>query len=214
MVRVTTISNILAGIGLAVLGFSAGLKYLLEMVQNSLPPDQTLSDFILSFPLYLWFGGAVLLGLVILLTVINTFTEITGFVHPEDKLVGNMFVFLMGIATILVLGVLDQGAAFQKPLFDISSMIVIAFVFLFIFVFFSSTILEGGESGQLKEMTARFMMVSLVLGIIMAGLKLGLDEIYNSVSYAVAAALLGAVAFILVVVIALALIRKYEPIGE
>ncbi|MGY5875970.1 MAG: hypothetical protein RTU30_09505 [Candidatus Thorarchaeota archaeon] len=203
MVRLTTISNIFAGIGFAVLGFSVGIKYLLE----SLGQTGT------AYPFYVWIGGAVLLALVIIFTIINTFTEMTGFVHPEDKLVSNMFVFLMTIAAILVFGYLDEGETFQFQLFNMSTMIVVAFVFLFIFVFFSKTILEGGETGQLKEMTARFMMVSLVLGAIMAGLQFLLGEIYLALTYAGGAIVLGIVAVILVISIALFLIRQYEPVG-
>ncbi len=203
MVRLTTISNILAGIGLAVLGFSIGLKYLLE----SLNVSNT------SYPFYMWVGGAGILGIVVLFTIINTFTEITGYVHPMDKLVGNMFVFLFAIAAILAFGILDEGVLYQEMLFGVASMIVIAFVFLFIFVYFSSTILEGEETGQLKEMTARFMMVSLVLGAIMAVVKVGLDYVYTTYKYSFAALILGGVALGLVVIIALILIRKYEPVG-
>ena len=204
MVRLTTISNIFAGIGLAVLGFSIGVKYLLE----SLGQSGT------SYPFYIWIGGAILLALVILFTIINTFTEMTGFVHPEDKLVSNMFVFLMTIAAILVFGYLDEGAAFQQQLFNMSTMIVVAFVFLFIFVYFSKTILEGEESGQLKEMTARFMMVSLLLGAIMAGLQFVLGEVYLGLGYVTGAVVLGIVAIVLVFSIAFFLIRQYEPVGE
>ena len=138
----------------------------------------------------------------------------TGFVHPEDKLVSNMFVFLMTIAAILVFGYLDEGAAFQQQLFNMSTMIVVAFVFLFIFVYFSKTILEGEESGQLKEMTARFMMVSLLLGAIMAGLQFVLGEVYLGLGYVTGAVVLGIVAIVLVFSIAFFLIRQYEPVGE
>jgi hypothetical protein len=204
MVRLTTLSNILAGIGLAILGFSAILKYMLE----GLGVGTT------GYPFYMWVGGAALLGLVVIFSIINTFTEITGFVHPEDKLVSNMFVFLMAIGTILIFGILDEGVAFQQNLFEAGSMIVIAFVFLFIFVFFSRNLTESGEMGQVKEMTARFMIVSLALGLVMAGLKVGLDIIYQTLSYEYAAGALGLVAIVLSVLLVLVLGRKYEPVGE
>jgi hypothetical protein len=205
MVRLTTISNLLSGIGLAILGFSAILKWLLESLAVTDSP----------YPFYAWIAGAAILGLVIIMSLLNTFTEMTGFVHPEDKLVSNMFVFLMAIATILILGFLDEGEAFQRQLFDMSAMIVIAYVFLFIFVFFSASIMEGGETGQVKEMTARFMLVSLVLGGIMAAIKVGLDFIWDITgSYTIASVSLGIFAIILVIVIVLYLGRKYEPVGE
>jgi hypothetical protein len=205
MVRLTTISNIFAGIGLAILGFSAILKYMLEGLGVGDTP----------YPFYMWIGGAALLGLVVLFSIINTFTEMTGFVHPEDKLVSNMFVFLMAIGTILIFGVLDEGEAFQQSLFDMGAMIVIAFVFLFIFVYFSRNLTESGEMGQVKEMTARFMLVSLALGLVMAGLKVGLDYIYVTTgSYEYSAGALGLVAIGLSILLVLVLGRKYEPVGE
>ncbi|MHA2228703.1 MAG: hypothetical protein ACXABL_05805 [Candidatus Thorarchaeota archaeon] len=191
MVRITTISNLLSGIGLSV---SA--------------PDVVF---------YTWIVGAGLLVLVILMSGINTFTEMTGFVHPEDKLVSNMFVFLMAIATILIYGLLGEtpDLVLQQSLFNMASMIVIAYVFLFIFVFFSSSLTEGGDTGQVKEMTARFMLVSLFLGAIMAGIKVGLDWIWVFTnSYELAAATLGIFAVVLVFLIVAFLGRKYEPVGE
>ena len=205
MVRLTTISNILSGIGLAILAFSAILKYLLE----SLGVTTTL------IPFWAWIAGAALLTVVVLMSVVNTFTEMTGFVHPEDKLISNMFVYLMAIATVLIFGILDQGVPFQESLFNIASMIVIAYVFLFIFTYFSATILEGGEMGQVKEMTARFMLVSLLLGAIMSILLVGLQWVWDAFnSYEVASVALGIFAVVLVVFIVMFLGRKYEPVGE
>ncbi|MGQ4872407.1 MAG: hypothetical protein ACP6IT_11330 [Candidatus Thorarchaeota archaeon] len=205
MVRLTTISNVLAGIGLAVLGFAVVLKYMLASL------NVTGS----TYPYYAWLGGAGLLAVVLIMSVINTFTELTGFVHPEDKLISNMFVYLMAIATVLIFGILDEGQAFQETLFNIASMIVIAYVFLFIFVYFSQAITEGSEIGQVKEMTARFMIVSLILGGIMAALLVGLRAIWDYFGlYESAAAALGLFAVALVVFIVLLLGRRYEPVGE
>ncbi|MHA2378792.1 MAG: hypothetical protein ACXADO_04305 [Candidatus Thorarchaeota archaeon] len=205
MVRITTISNILSGIGIAILAFAGILKYLLESLGQTGTP----------YPFYAWIAGAVLLGVVIIASAINTFTEMTGFVHPEDKLVSNMFVFLMAIATILILGLLDEGVTYQRNLFDMGAMIVIAYIFLFIFVFFSGQITEAGEMGQVKEMTARFMLVSLLLGAVMAIVKVGLDIIWTTTdSYTVAAGALGLFALVLVVLIVVFLGRRYEPVGE
>ncbi len=67
---------------------------------------------------------------------------------------------------------------------------------------------------QVKEMTARFMLVSLLLGAIMAGLMVILDWIMVTLSYEMASVALGAFAVGLVFVMAFALGRKYEPVGE
>ncbi|MFO7835806.1 MAG: hypothetical protein R6V83_04055 [Candidatus Thorarchaeota archaeon] len=202
MVRLTTLSNIIAGIGLTILGFSVILKYLLQGV-----PAQENTPFIT------WVVGAALMILVVVFSLISTFTELTGFVHPEDKLMSNIFVFLMAIATILIYGIFNT--AVQDTVFEMASMIVIAYVFLFIFSYFSTTITEGADISQVKEMTSRFMLVSLLLGSLMAGLMVGLDWIRISVgSYEWAAVALGAFAVGLVLTMGIALGRRYEPVGE
>jgi hypothetical protein len=205
MVRLTTFSNILAGAGLVVLAVAAVFKYVLE----------GLGVTATSIPLYAWLIAVGLLAVVVVMSVLNTFTEVAGYVHPEDKLVGNMFVFLMAIGAVLMFGILDEGEAYQNQLFDMASMMVIAYVFLFIFVFFMKTITEGGEMGQVKEMTARFMLIALLLGAVMAGLLFVLDAIQATfASYEIAAATLGIFAFAMVVVVVFALGRRYEPVGE
>ena len=204
MVRLTTISNLFSGVGITIVAFSGGIWYLLEWLSTAAGADAWL------VPFYLWIAGVAILGLVLVMSAITTFTEMTGFIHPEDKLISNMFVYLNAIATILVLGILyPNDAAFQQTLFNIASMIVLAYVFLFVFVFFSTSIMEGGEQGQVKEMTSRFMLVSLALGAIMAGIKIFLDWVwFTSDSYGIAAILVGIVAIALVVLIVVFLGRK------
>ena len=119
MVRLTTISNLFAGIGITIVGFAGGIWYLLEALEATGDTGY--------IPFYLWIVGVIILGLVLLMSIVTTFTEMTGFVHPEDKLVSNMFVFLNAIATILVLGLLyPDDRVFQESLFNIASMMVIA----------------------------------------------------------------------------------------
>ena len=151
-----------------------------------------------------------------LLSEFSKFTELTGFVHPEDKLVSNMFVYIQAITTILMLGVLyPSDPVLQERLFNVSAMIVIAYVFLFVFIFFSAEITEGSEMGQVKEMTSRFMLVSLFLGGIMAGIKIFLDWVWDITdSYGLASIVLAIFAVVLVFGIVAYLGRRYEPVGE
>lgn len=204
MVRLTTISNVLSGIGLAVIGFALVFDWL----QDTEALDMNVAWLA-------WLGGAAILVLVVAMSVVNTFTEITGFVHPDDKLVSNMFVFLMTIATILVFGVLSEGGGFQFYLYRIASMILIAYVFLFIFVYFSATITQGEKTGQVKEMTARFMLVSLLLGAVMSLLMVFVDWVYvdSGLLYSGAALVLGVFSVALVLLIVFFLMRKYEPVA-
>ncbi len=206
MVRLTTISNVLSGIGITVLGFAAIIKFML----------QALSITGTLYPLEAWIVGAALLVVVLIMSSINTFTEKTGFVNPEDKLVSNMFVFMTAIFAILIYGYLDPvDPVLQASLFNIATMIVIAYVFLFVFVYFSGTITKGSEKGQIKELTSRFMLVSLLLGVVMAVVKVGFDWILTTVNfYEGAAVALGLFAVFLVVVTVMFLGRKYEPVGE
>ncbi|MCK5152250.1 MAG: hypothetical protein KAQ65_10425 [Candidatus Thorarchaeota archaeon] len=210
MVRLTTVSNLFAGIGIAVIAGSGGLWALLSSIELTPGVDAW------NYPFYLWVAGAVILCLVIIMSAITTFTELTGFVHPEDKLVSNMFVFLQAITTILVIGILfPSDTVLQERLFNVAAMIVIAYVFLFVFIFFSAEITEGSEMGQVKEMTSRFMLVSLFLGAIMAGIKVFLDWVWDvTASYGVASLVLAIFAVVLVFGIVAYLGRKYEPVGE
>ncbi len=206
MVRFTTFANILSGIGLTLLGVAAAFKYILASLgQTDLP-----------YPFYAWAGGAIILVIVLILSIINTFTEIGGYVHPTDKLISNMVVFLTTIATVLMFGITNEGSVYAIYLFKMASMIVVAYVFLFIFVFFAPTITKGEEEGKIKEMTARFMLVSLMLGAVMAALQVGLDAVwaYFGGSYTYAAGTLGLVALVMVVLIVLFLERRYEPVGK
>jgi len=211
MVRLTTISNLFAGIGIAVIAGSGGLWALLDWI--NVAPSETGAWAI---PFYLWIGGAAILGLVIVMSAITTFTELTGFVHPEDKLTSNMFVYLQAITTILVLGILyPLDVVLQERLFNVAAMIVIAYVFLFVFIFFSAEITEGSDMGQVKEMTSRFMLVSLFLGAIMAGIKVFLDWVWDiTASYGMASLVLAIFAVVLVFGIVLYLGRRYEPVGQ
>ncbi len=209
MVRLTTIGNFLSGIGLTLLGVTIGLKYLLESLSATQEQMQ--------YPFYIWIGALGMLGVVLIISIINTFTEMTGFVHPDDKLLSNMLVYIHALGTLLTFGMLDgidADPVTQGYLFDMGTMIVIAYIFLFVFVFFGSKIAEGAETGQVKEMTSRFMLVSLVLGVIMAGVYLLLSVIKNTWSYGWASGALFLLAVVLVVVIVFFLGRRYEPVGE
>ena len=207
MVRLTTIGNFLSGIGLTLLAVAIGVKYLLDSL--SAPAAQ------LVYPFYIWLIALAMLAIVLVISVINTFTEITGFVHPDDKMMANMLVFIMALATILVFGLLEgTDAVTQGYLFDMGTMIVIAYIFLFVFVFFGSKISEGAETGQMKEMTSRFMLVSLVLGVIMAGVHLLLSIVKDSLSFTWAAGVLMVFAVALIFIIVIFLGRRYEPVGE
>ncbi|TFG34348.1 hypothetical protein EU527_03875 [Candidatus Thorarchaeota archaeon] len=203
MVRVTTIGNFLSGIGLTLLAFTIVVKAIATQ------PEQVL------YPLYIWLIALGILGVVLLLSVINTFTEMTGFVHPDDKMISNMLVYIHALATLLVYGLLEGvDIITQGYLYDMGTMIVIAYIFLFVFVFFGSRISEGAESGQIKEMTSRFMLISLALGVIMAGAYLLLSIVKDNFEYSWASGVLMAFAVGLVFVIVAFLGRRYEPVGE
>ena len=205
MVRLTGIGNLLSGIGLTLLAFTIIVKAIATQ------PDQVL------YPFYIWIVALVILGVVLIMSLITTFTELTGYVHPDDKMVSNMLVYLMALATLLVYGLLEGigvNQTIQGYLYDMGTMIVIAYIFLFVFVFFGARIYQGTETGQVKEMTSRFMLISLVLGVIMAGAYLLLKVVYDTLAYSWASGVLMVFAAILVIVIVAFLGRRYEPVGE
>jgi cytochrome bd-type quinol oxidase subunit 2 len=207
MVRLTTTGNVFSGIGLTLLAVTIFLKFILDSL--SATPDQLL------YPFYVWLIALGILAIVVVIGVINTFTEMTGFVHPDDKMYSNMLVYVMALGTLLVCGLL-QGVdtTIQGYLFNMGTMIVIAYIFLFVFVFFGGKIAKGAEEGQVKEMTSRFMLVSLILGVAMAGAHLFLNIIYSTFSYGWAAAVLMVFAVALVLLMVLYMGRKYEPVGK
>ncbi|TFG32935.1 hypothetical protein EU528_01905 [Candidatus Thorarchaeota archaeon] len=207
MVRLTTIGNFLSGIGLTLLGGTIGAKALLDVVSAT--------GNLLLIPFYIWLIALAVLAVVLIIAIINTFTEMTGFVHPDDKMMSNMLVYMMSIATLLTYGLLEGvDATIQGYLFDMGTMIVIAYIFLFVFQFYGSRISEGAETGQTKEMTSRFMIVSLILGVIMAGVYLATSVIKDTLSYGWAAGVLFGIAVLLVFSIVIFLGRRYEPVGE
>ena len=207
MVRLTTIGNFLSGIGLTLLGGTIGAKALLDVVSAT--------GSLLLIPFYIWLVSLGVLAIVLLISVINTFTEMTGYVHPDDKMMSNMLVYMMSIATLLTYGLLEGvDTIIQGYLFDMGTMIVIAYIFLFVFVFFGGRISAGAETGQTKEMTSRFMIVSLILGVIMAGVYLTTSVIRDTLSFGWAAATLFGLAVLLVIGIVIFLGRRYEPVGE
>jgi hypothetical protein len=207
MVRLTTIGNFLSGIGLTLLAGTIGAKWLLDAV--------TATPELMVIPFYIWLIALGVLGVVLLIAIINTFTEMTGYVHPDDKMMSNMLVYMMSIGTLLTYGLLDGiDVVIQGYLFDMGTMIVIAYVFLFVFVFFGKRISEGAETGQIKEMTSRFMIVSLILGVIMAGVYLFASIIKDTLTYGWASGVLFGIAVLLVVCIVIFLGRRYEPVGE
>jgi hypothetical protein len=207
MVRLTTIGNFLSGIGLTLLGGTIGAKALLDFLEAT--------GQVLVLPFYIWLIALAVLAIVLIIAIINTFTEMTGYVHPDDKMMSNMLVYMMSIATLLTYGLLNGvDAAVQGYLFDMGTMIVIAYIFLFVFVFFGGRISEGAETGQTKEMTSRFMIVSLILGVIMAGVYLTTSLIRDTLTYGWAAGVLFGIAVLLVISIVIFLGRRYEPVGE
>lgn len=208
MVRLTTIGNFLSGIGLTLLGGAIGAKALLDLVSAT--------PTLLMIPFYIWIIALGVLAIVLIISIINTFTEMTGYVHPDDKMMSNMLVYMMSIGTLLSFGLLNEGSdpIIQGYLFDMGTMIVIAYVFLFVFQFYGSRIAAGAEAGQTKEMTSRFMIVSLILGVIMAGVYLSTSVIKDTLTYGWAVAVLFGIAVLLVFSIVIFLGRRYEPVGE
>ncbi|MHA1769921.1 MAG: hypothetical protein ACTSV3_08780 [Candidatus Thorarchaeota archaeon] len=212
MVRLNTFGNVLSGIGLTMLGVVIFLKYFIE--------SQGITGGAEQYPFYGWLIALVVLGVVLLISLITTFTDLTGYVHPNDKMYANMLTFMSTISTLLVYGLLlddtiPDNVTVQGYLFDMGTMIVIAYIFLFVFVIWGSKIAAGAEVGQVKEMTSRFMLVSLVLGAIMAGVNFALNFIRTLTnSYAWSAGALVVFALVMVLMIVIFLSRRYEPIGS
>jgi hypothetical protein len=107
---------------------------------------------------------------------------------------------------------------------------VLALIFLFSFVGLSGQfglreVLEGTEAEEhAKEISARLILFSLVVGAIMAAIQVGLIALYwnldvtfgfgQPTSYYYTAYGIGGVATILVITLGVLLRSRYEPVGR
>lgn len=182
---------------------------------------------------YSYLGCVVCVVVVVFCAAINSLTTWAGFVHPDDRLWSNILAYLLTLFVILTYGRFVSGALtlwLLNVLFNAGTMMVLALIFLFSFVGLSGRfqlreVLEGTEAEERsKEISARLILFSLVVGTIMAAIQIGLITLYwnldvtlgfgQPTSYYITAYGIGGIATFLVITLGVILRSKYEPVGR
>jgi len=182
---------------------------------------------------YSYLGCVLCVAVVVFCAAINSLTTWAGFVHPDDRLWSNILAYLLTLFVILTSGRFVTGGLtywLLNVLFNAGSMMVLALIFLFSFVGLSGQfklreVLEGTEPEEhSKEISARLILFSLVVGAIMAAIQIGLITLYwnldvtfglgQPTSYYYTAYGIGAIATVLVITLGVVLRSKYEPVGR
>ncbi|MHA1791556.1 MAG: hypothetical protein ACTSVI_02860 [Promethearchaeota archaeon] len=201
------IQGILGGIGGTLLVFAILLKWLSKVVAGSeaLSGIGTVTYFI---------AGALLI-ISIITSVINTFTQKV-FVHPDDKLIGNIFAFLLFMAIILSFGYFYDEH--QKTSYDAGVIVLITSTFVYLVFIFGNIIgfheLLDNTTKREKEFVARFILFSILIGGVMVGLKFLFDYLYSAWGYSNGVLIVGFVTFGIIILIGVTTWKKYEPIGK
>lgn len=133
-------------------------------------------------------------------TLTEIYTEAPGFVHPEDKLVGNYSLFCLIIAEMLTFGYFYKDI--RQECYIASLVIFAAFLFLYLFTLLEGTnpfpreqriktITQKNFVQKEKEATARLILFAIILGSIIAIIQLLFLAAYDELEYSIAATSLG-----------------------
>lgn len=215
--RLFLVGGVATGIGLTLLAISI-----------------LLSDMNVAFQAYL---GCIICAIVVIFcAVVNSLTTWAGSVHPDDRLWSNILAYLLALFAILTLGrfvsivsaVLSVATDWLfRILFNTGTMLILALILLFALVGLSGRfklkeVLEGTDSkGRTKEISARLILFSLLVGGLMVLVQTGLETLNYYLytlfglppSYYYVAIGIGAVATVLVVLLGVILRSKYEKVS-
>jgi hypothetical protein len=201
-IRLVFVQGILAGIEGATLFFAILLQYLgIAELQFGIQVTYYIS--------------LAMLGILILLSVINSFTQKV-FVHPDDKLFGNIFCFILFMAEVLSFG--HFFTEFQKLAYDAGVSVLTIFVFVYLVLFFGKSIgfhdLLDNNAKREKELIARFILFSILLGAILVALKFFYDWIYLTLGYGWGVFAIGMSTAAVIFFVGFLAWKKYEPISS
>jgi hypothetical protein len=164
-----------------------------------------------------YFVSVGLLGALIVISIINSFTTKT-FVHPDDKIFGNTFTFILFMAELLTIGRFFPTVQVENFAYDAGVDVLTAFVFVYLVLYFGKAIgfIEMLETKlrREKELSARFILLAILLGVILVFLKFIFDAIYTALGYNWGVFSIGIATFIVIMIIALLTWRKYEPVSK
>ncbi|MFQ6126519.1 MAG: hypothetical protein ACE5R6_18185 [Candidatus Heimdallarchaeota archaeon] len=170
--RFLVIGLLFTGIGLAVLGIAVFIPFLLTEVEPS--------DLI---PVYI--GAIGIFAIVFISAFFTTFTEIGGYTHPDDMLFSNIFAFLYAVCAVLSGGVFFP--AHERLLFDLASMIIVAYGFLILLTVLGPRLGVGSlaeeELERGKQSISRYMLFSLIIGGIIGLINMGFGMVYTELGF-------------------------------
>jgi hypothetical protein len=210
--RLVLIQGIVGGIALAILIMAIVLQYLV----NVLPSIQT-GIFIT------YLVSVCCLIFLVFLSVVSTFFS-KAFIHPDDRLWGNTFCFVLFMADTLALGhFFPSGVAVNEVIrkfsYEAGSYVLITFILIYLVLFFSKKIgfheiILGDPNKREKEIVARFILFSILLGAILVSLKYLLDIMYGFVNYTGGVWIMMISSFGIIMLIAFTNWKKYAPVAD
>jgi hypothetical protein len=158
-----------------------------------------------------------ILVILIIIAVYNSFTDKV-FVHPDDKLFGNIFTFILFMALTLSFGYFQDSLLLEKASYDAGVILLLLFIFVYVMLFFAKRIgfhelLMDDQFKREKELMARFILFTVLLGALLVVMKIVFDMIYESLNYSWGVLCVGLATFVVLMVVGLSTWRKYEPIG-
>ena len=210
--RLFLIGGLATGIGLTLLAISIVLQ-----------------DITTAF--YAYVGTIICAVIVVIAAIINSLSTWAGYVHPDDRLWSNILAYLLTLFTILTFGrflAADPLRDFYFTiLFNTGSMLVLALILLFGLVGLSGKfrlqeVLEGTSSDErTKEISARLILFSLLIGSFMTAIQVGLLLLYGHLNtiflqpnaFYYTSFGIGGIAFLLVISLGVILRTRYEPVS-
>jgi hypothetical protein len=167
--------------------------------------------------------SVICLVVLVILSVISTFQTKT-FIHPDDRLFGNTLCFILFMADTLALGhFFPPGPLINETIrkfsYEAGSYVLITFVLIYLVLFFSKKVgfqeLVAGDPGKReKEIVARFILFSILLGAILVSLKYLLDTLYGILTYTGGVWIIMAASFVIIMLIAVTNWKKYAPVTD
>jgi hypothetical protein len=168
----------------------------------------------------LFIASLVPLALVLIFAFIDTFLrEKVGYIHPVDLAFGNILAYLYTLGQILILGYFFP--VLQALVYDIGTIFLMSFVFLVGLVKVGlMRAFEIDEKDKPKETVARFVLLAIVFGALMALGRIGFDYIYQpapggiGLGFNPSAIILFSATALLMLVTGAIIRGRYEPISN
>jgi hypothetical protein len=168
----------------------------------------------------LFTASLVPLALVLIFAFIDTFLrEKVGYIHPVDLAFGNILAYLYTLGQILLLGYFLPDL--QNSVYDIGTIFLMSFVFLVGLVKVGlMRAFEIDEKDKPKETVARFVLLAMIFGALMAAARVAFNYIYLpspagiGLGFNVSAIVLFSATALLMLVTGMVIRGRYEPISS